>query len=355
MKGKARFVIVGSGWRASYYLRIAKNLPDFFEVAAVLCRRAEKAEALSKEWGIYATSSVSECIDMKPDFVVVAVSKNSGNQVALEWLDRGFFVLAETPAALNLEAIEKLKKLSPEKKSRLIVAEQYRLYPENTAIIRLLESDLLGPVSALNISLAHEYHAASLMRALMKIPAGMKFFVRAKSYEFPTVETLSRYESFKDGRIANKKRTVASFEFQNGKVAFYDFDSEQYRSPIRKNSLKIQGLRGEIIDRKVYYLDEKNEGKESEIVIERRKVHRKTENPNFKEFDEIKKITFEEKNLYEAPFGLCGLSQDETAIALLMQKTYDYSLARDFCKHPYPLEEAIQDAYMAIMMQSGQL
>lgn len=251
----------------------------------------------------------------------MAVTKTSMTDVALEWLDRGFFVLAETPAALNLETIEKLKNLG-EKGKRLVIAEQYRLYPENSAILSVLEKGLIGEPTTLNISLAHEYHGASLIRAFLKIPVDMKFFVRAKTYEFPTTETLTRYEHFTDGRIANKKRTVATFEFENGKVAFYDFDSEQYRSPIRKNTLKIQGVRGEIIDHKVYYLDEKNEGKEDEIA--------------FVPTELTQKAT--EKNL----------SQDETAIATMMQKMYAYTQGDG--ANPYPLEEAILDSYMAIIM-----
>lgn len=321
MQKKARFVIIGSGWRASFYVRIAKVFPEQFELLYLLCRTAEKAEKLAKELDIPTTTKIQDCIDAKPDFVVVAVTKSSMTDVALEWLNRGFFVLAETPAALNLEAIEKLKNLG-EKGKRLVIAEQYRLYPENSAILSVLEKGLIGEPTTLNISLAHEYHGASLIRAFLKIPVDMKFFVRAKTYEFPTTETLTRYEHFTDGRIANKKRTVATFEFENGKVAFYDFDSEQYRSPIRKNTLKIQGVRGEIIDHKVYYLDEKNEGKEEEITFATTGLAQKAT----------------EKNL----------SQDETAIATMMQKMYAYTQGDG--ANPYPLEEAILDSYMAIMM-----
>ena len=318
---KARFVIIGSGWRAAFYVRIAKAFSEQFELLYMLCRTAEKAEKLAKELDIPTTTNIQDCIDAKPDFVVVAVTKTSMTDVALEWLDRGFFVLAETPAALNLETLEKLKNLG-EKGKRLVIAEQYRLYPENTAILSVLEKGLIGEATALNISLAHEYHAASLIRAFLKIPVDMKFSVRAKTYEFPTTETLTRYEHFTDGRTADKKRTVATFEFENGKAAFYDFDSEQYRSPIRKNTLKIQGVRGEIIDHKVYYLDEKNEGREAEISFEETGLTQKAR----------------EKNL----------SQDETAITAMMQKMYDWTQGKG--ENPYPLEEAIQDSYMAIMM-----
>ena len=42
------------------------------------------------------------------------------------------------------------------------------------------------------------------------------------------------------------------------------------------------------------------------------------------------------------------LSQDETAIATLMQKMSAYTQGTGAT--PYPLEEAIQDSYMAIQM-----
>ena len=43
-----------------------------------------------------------------------------------------------------------------------------------------------------------------------------------------------------------------------------------------------------------------------------------------------------------------NLSQDETAIATMMQKMHAYTQGDG--ANPYPLEEAIQDSYMAIMM-----
>ena len=110
MKDRYRFIIVGSGWRSLYYVRIAKALPQVFELCAMLCRTEEKAAKMASENGILTTTSVSECMDYKPDFVVVVVvNKASIADVVLQWLEKGFCVLSETPAALDTETLVRLR------------------------------------------------------------------------------------------------------------------------------------------------------------------------------------------------------------------------------------------------------
>ena len=348
MKDRYRFIIVGSGWRSLYYVRIAKALPQVFELCAMLCRTEEKAAKMASENGIHTTTSVSECMDYKPDFVVVVVNKASIADVALQWLQKGFCVLSETPAALDTDTLVRLRE-AEKRGAKLVVCEQYRRYPSLSALLKVAKSGILGEPGCLNLSVAHEYHGASLMRAFLNIEGFENFSVSAKTYEFPTTETLTRYDSFKDGRVASKKRTVATFEFESGKVAIYDFDSEQYRSPIRKNTIRLQGVRGEIIDDKVYYLNDRNDGVVSPITVKQRMVHTDSTNPNLSSFIEIEDIVFEDKSIYRPPFGLCGLSEDETAIATMLEKTALYS--RGLGDTPYKLDEAIFDAYMAIMLQ----
>lgn len=345
--GKYKFIIVGSGWRSLYYVRIAKSLPEEFELCAMYCRSQEKADLMSEKYGIHTTTSIEECIDYNPDFVVVVVNKGSIADVSIEWMNRGFTVLCETPASLDMEMLNRLWSLHKEGK-KLVVAEQYTRYPEFSTLLKVLDRGMLGDRSCLNISLAHEYHGASLMRALLDVDIATTFKVKAKTYEFPTTETLTRYDSFKDGRIANKKRTVATFEFSDGKVALYDFDSEQYRSPIRKNTVKLQGVRGELIDNKIYYLDADNNGKASCIEIKTREVETESDNPNLHIINEVTEIVCDKEVVYGPVFGLCGLAQDETAIATLMRDTALYS--RGEMGEPYPLKDALQDAYMAILL-----
>lgn len=347
---KMKFIIIGSGWRSLYYVRIAKALPDIFELCAMYCRTEEKAQKIAKEHHIHTTTSIEECIGYKPDFVVVAVNKTSIAEISMEWMRRGFTVLCETPAALDAETLNKLWDMH-NRGYKLVVAEQYTRYPEHSALLKVIDRNIIGEPDCLNISLAHEYHGASLMRAMLKVSADTGFTVTAKTYTFPTTETLTRYDSYKDGRIADKKRCVASFEFADGKVALYDFDSEQYRSPIRKNTLKLQGSRGEIVDRTVYYLDEKNEPVISEIRLEKRLVETKYDNPNLRYIEEVTNVHFEDDRVYTPEFGLCGLAQDETAIASLMKRTAAYSKGN--AAEPYPLKDALQDAYMAILLREA--
>ena len=352
--GKYHFIIIGSGWRSLYYVRIAKAMPDILRLDAMYCRTQEKADKMAEEFGIHTTTSIEECVGYKPDFAVVAVNKTSICDVSIEWMDRGITVLSETPAALDMESLKKLYRyhMSDDKTDKKqVVAEQYREYPYNKARINLVNSGVLGDISCLNISIAHEYHGFSLIRAYLGIKPDENYTVSGKIYEFPTTQTLTRYDKFTDGRIAPKKRCVAVFEFESGKVAWYDFDSEQYRSPIRKNMIKVQGVRGELINNELYYLDENNVGRKETIVTDINKVMTGNGNPNLAQVNEIKKIAFGDKILYEPVWGLRGLSEDETAIATLMCKTAEYS--RGQALPPYSLENALADAYASILLDEA--
>ena len=55
--------------------------------------------------------------------------------------------------------------------------------------------------------------------------------------------------------------------------------------------------------------------------------------------------------MYTLEFGLCGLAQDETSVVSLMRRTAAYS--RGDTTEPYPLKDALQDAYMAILLQKA--
>ena len=125
---KIRYIIVGSGWRSQFYVRIAKAMPERFEAAAMLCRTEEKARLMHEQTGVYTTISEAECQQLKPDFIVVAVDKASIFKVSRHWLDKGWPVLCETPAGLNIENLEDAWQLHCYG-TRFQVAEQYYLYP----------------------------------------------------------------------------------------------------------------------------------------------------------------------------------------------------------------------------------
>ena len=155
--GKYHFIIIGSGWRSLYYVRIAKAMPDILRLDAMYCRIQEKADKMAEEFSIHTTTSIEECVGYKPDFAVVAVNKTSICDVSIEWMDRGITVLSETPAALDMDSLKKLYRyhMSDDKTDKKqVVAEQYREYPYNKARINLVNSGVLGDISCLNISSA---------------------------------------------------------------------------------------------------------------------------------------------------------------------------------------------------------
>ncbi|MGN0706396.1 MAG: Gfo/Idh/MocA family protein [Faecalibacterium sp.] len=317
---KLRYLIVGSGWRSLFYVRIAQALPEHFEVCAMLCRTPEKA-ARMRPYGIRTSCSAEECAAMKPDFIVVAASKASLADISREWLARGFAVLCETPAALDVDTLRALWALH-QQGARLQIAEQYWRYPSLAAQLAAVQSGMLGTPAFARLSVAHGYHAASLSRLFLN--AGQQSVtITGRAWPVKIIETDSRWGKIEHGPLAEKILQRHTLEFSGGGAAFLDFCNVQYHSFLRSTHINIQGERGELDGQTVRYLDAAG--------------------------DPVC-ATLKQLGFAKTPFAGSGLSEDETAIACLLDGMGQYLAAG---QEVYPLADALQDAYLSLLMEQA--
>ena len=336
------FVIVGSGWRAMFYVRVALRYPQCFKLRYLLCRTEEKAERIRREYGIPVTTEERVCEDARPDFVVVAVDRTSKFAVTKQWLEKGYPVLSETPAAETVEELEELWALR-QNGARLQIAEQYIRYPLIAAGLQAVEGGLLGDPYAVELSLAHDYHAASLIRHMLHCGPDRRPFpalkLWGKAYEFPVEETGSRYGGVTDDSVKQRKRARVTLEFDNGKAAFYDFDSVQYHSTIRARHINVRGQRGEWNDTVLRYVDAAHRPVREEL--------RAWLDPSYKMLQtrqllELSRVWNPEVHMEDF--------QDEYAIATLL---LDMGALLDHGREGYPLSEALEDAYTWLLMDKA--
>lgn len=333
---KIRYAVAGSGWRSLFYWRIAQALPERFELTALYCRTEEKAARMRREYGLPATAREADLAAGKPDFIVSAVSKENMFQTVRLWLERGFPVLSETPAALSEEDLTALWQMQ-QAGARVQVAEQYRFYPYYTAVLRLMDSGLLGqPVSAY-LSAIHDYHAAGMLRGLLGL-GREEFRLTGNTFLVPVTATGTRNEILTSGQVVRKEQRHVLFEYESGRTAVYDFLSDQYHSTIRPRTLRLRGTRGELDGREVCWLNEENLAVNSALELR--------EDPAT---GEVLEICLQGRNLYTPPFGRCGLPEDETAIARMLAGMKRYI---ETGEEIYPLADALEDAYTALLMAS---
>lgn len=332
------FVIVGSGWRAMFYVRIALRYPQWFKLCYLLCRTGEKAERIRREYGIPVTTDEGACEAAHPDFVVVAVDKARQFAVTKQWLDKGFAVLCETPAGQREEELAALWALH-QKGAKVQVAEQYIRYPLMAAGLRSVERGALGEPYAVELSLAHDYHGASLMRHMLRCDKGPfpAMRLRGESYTFPVEETDSRYGPVTDGSVKERRRVRMTLEFDNGKVGFYDFDGVQYHSFIRARHINLRGQRGEWNDTVVRYVDASHRPLREELRPWLDPAYAALHTP---ELLELSRVWHPEVHMENW--------QDEYAIATMMLDMGDFL---DQGREVYPLAQALEDAYTWILME----
>jgi predicted dehydrogenase len=336
---KVVYGIIGSGWRAEFFLRIARELPDRFEVCGLVTRSEESGARLEKLFGIKTYRTAEELLRYsRPAFVVVSVSGSAAPVVITQLALRGIPVLTETPPAPDLDGLIELNKLTSQG-AKIQVAEQYHLQPMQAARIAVVQSGKLGKVCHARVSFSHGYHAVSMIRRFLGVQ-----FENAKingfSYSAPFAAGPGRNGFDEQETMLSGKQEVAFLDF-GGKTAVYDFAQDQHRSFVRAQRILIQGSRGEINNSEVRYI------KDYKTAIEYELVEKNTGlNGNIEGYF-VKGVLAGEEWAYINPFAPAKFSDDEIAIASCLKKMDDYIKGGpEF----YSLAEASQDHYLGMMI-----
>jgi predicted dehydrogenase len=339
---KPSFAIVGGGWRAAYFLRIARALPERFQVSGVVVRDPVRAQRIEAAWGLTVHPSVQALLRAgRPDFLVVAVSRTSAPVLLAEAAAASMPVLTETPPGPDLAALLDVWKLVAGG-AVIQVAEQYPLHPWHAARIALVRSGRLGEISHAQVSVAHDYHGMSLLRLLLGVgfaPAR----IAARSFTAPLTAGPTRQGPPDRQEIVASIQVIAQLEF-GAKLGIHDFASGQYRSWIRSPYLLVRGERGEIRDAEVRYLQDFR----TPVMLELRRID--TGLSGGPEPYRHLGILAGDEWLHRNPFPEASLSDDEIAGATLLHKMAEHVAGGPA---PYPFAEAAQDQYLALCIEEA--
>ncbi|WP_438445352.1 Gfo/Idh/MocA family protein [Gorillibacterium sp. sgz5001074] len=343
MSAATAFAIIGGGFRAEFFVRIAQAMPRRFHLCGVVLRDEEKGRAFEEKWGVPAYRTLAELLDrQRPAFVIVSVSRPASPGFLQELADRGIPALAETPPAPDLPGLLALHELT-RAGARIQVAEQYQYQPQHAAQIALAHSGKLGRITQCCVSKSHGYHGISLMRKLLG--AGFENArIRAARFHHPMVNGPGRSGPPAEDKLITVERDLAWLEFDGGQLGIFDFEKDQHRSWIRSNHVNVRGERGEIYDNRISWLEDHA----TPVHLELMRIN-KGEDGNMEGFH-LQGILAGDKWVYRNPAVPARLSDDEIAVAVCMMKMADYAAGGpEF----YGLPEASQDHYFYMLMEQA--
>lgn len=336
---KIRFAVAGTGWRSLFYVRIAKWLPELFELTGVLCRTKERARKYAGEHGVKTFTTMEALLETGPEFVVSCVSKTAMTEVVMDLLMRGVPALSETPYAVDVAVLQQLWGVQRATGTLLDVAEQYFLYPTHQARSAVIARGVLGDVTSCWLSMMHDYHGVSMLRQYLGEEAG-EVIITARKTKTPIVKTGDRSGYLTDGEMGEEIRTFAQFDFADGRLGVYDFAGTQYHSAIRSNHVRILGTRGEIMDNTVRYLTPDHRPVQEELIIHRDMIT-----------GTISSIDFAGECVFRNPFPTdVPMNEDEIAVAQTLMRMA--GAVRGGERH-YPLAHGMTDSLFAILMHEA--
>ncbi len=332
---QTQFAVIGSGWRAEFFLRVARLCPEEFAVCGVVTRNAEKAARITAAFVVPCFAGVDELLAAaNPEFAVVSVSKPAAMGVSLDLLRRGVPVLAETPPADSTAQLLEFHRQMPAG-AKYQVAEQYFLRPDHLARLAFAATGKLGEIVQARISLTNNYHAISLMRKYLGVgfaPAT----ITATRFTVPGIPGFSRTGPLESEQITQPAQTLAVLDF-GGKQGIYDYEDGQHRSWIRSQQVLIKGVRGEIDNLSIRYLLDHRTPMEAALT---RKNLGEVENL---EGCGLKGYLADGAWYYRNPFPDSRMTDDEIAVAECMRRMAEHAHGGpEF----YGFDEAAQDYYL---------
>lgn len=336
------FAIIGSAWRAEFFLRVAQALPERFEVVGVTSRNPERRAALKQRFGVEVYDDPQALLSRtSPLFVVTSVPRTVSPQVIQQAANGNVPVLAETPPAGTVEAMTDLYALT-KRGARIQVAEQYPLQPLHAARLAFAASGKIGTPTYAHVSVAHGYHGIALIRKFLSVGFASPT-ITARRFASPIVEGPNQNGPPSEEKIVTVSQDLVTFDWGDN-LALFDFVGAQYFSYIRSQRLTVRGERGEITDRAASYLT----GPRTPVHV-RFERHEAGPNGNL-EGHHLKGIQAGESWVYENPLAPARLSDDEIAVGTTLLKMAHYVRTGESF---YSLAEACQDTYLDLLAQQA--
>ncbi|GAA1640685.1 hypothetical protein GCM10009733_042200 [Nonomuraea maheshkhaliensis] len=327
------FGVIGSGRRTRFFLRLAKAMPDRLRVAGVVTRSTDRGAAITAEWGVPAFGSIDELLGHeRPGYLAAAVTWDAMPGAGFEVAARRLALLAETPPAPDLAGLRSL--WADVGGSGLVqVAEQYLLMPGHAARLGIVRDGVIGEPTSVHVSSTHLYHAVSMIRGLLGV-AVEPAEVRAGAFEAPLADPLGP-GGWRGGATPRPATTTIATIGFGGRMGLYDFTDNQWWNPLLSRRIVVRGSTGELADDRVIRLADPL------TPVESRLLRRDTGVDLDLEARDLRHISFDGRVVYRNPFAGAGLSDDDIAVADLLERTGAW--ARQEGPAPYPLAEACQD------------
>ena len=342
------FGIIGGGWRAEFFLRIARELPERFRVAGMLVRDAGKAARLEEAFGVPTHRTLDELMRTRGmAFVIVSVPWPVSPVMLRELAERGMPALGETPPAPDLPGLIALWEFAQGLGARIQVAEQYPFQPLHAARLAIARSGKLGRISQAQVSACHGYHGTCLIRSFL----GIEFeeaTIRAHEFVMPIVESRGREGHGEVERVVDSKQVIAELDFasvyRGDRFGIFDFTGDQYFSYIRSHRVLVRGERGEIKDGEVRYLQDFR----TPVELALRRVN--TGEAGNLEGYHLKGYLAGAEWIYTNPYAPGRLTDDEIAIAACLDKMAVHAAGGPGY---YGLAEASQDHYLGMLINQA--
>jgi predicted dehydrogenase len=326
------FVVVGSGWRAGMFWRLAEAVPGLRCLGAVV--------RTPRDLPVPTFASLA---DVRPDFVVTTVPWAASPGVIAEAAGRGVPVLAETPPAPDAEGLVGLWEAYG--KSGLVqVAEQYLLLPAQAARLEAVRQGLIGEPSQVQVSSTHMYHAVAIIRGFLGQGPG-PVTVRASRTTAPLVDPLTRDGWTDDPEPKPATTTIATLDFGDGRSGLYDFTDNQWHNQLRFRRIVVRGTHGELRDDEVVRMAGPR------TIVRTPIVRRQTGYDLDLDAFDTDHITFGERVLFRNPFPGRRFSDEEIAIATLLGQMAAW--VRGEGPEPYPLAEGAHDHLVALAIEEA--
>lgn len=336
--------IVGTGWRAEFFARIAAALPGEFQLAGVTARSRESAERAASRWRTVAYASPAGLVrSVRPDVTIVCVPWEDNPHVIETVVDAGGHVLAETPPAPGLPGLHRLWERVGSR-NRVQVAEQYLSLPGHAARLAAVTRGVIGDVSSVEVSSTHGYHAISLMRGYLRHTGAGPVTVHAQQFEGTLVDPLSRAGWSEDLTPKPAQTILATVDFGDG-FGLYDFTDNQWHNQLRFRRILIRGSHGEIQDDDVVRL-----AGPRQIVRSEFRRYQLGYDLNLDGYD-TQHISLNGEVVYTNPFVGCRFMDEEIAMAALLRQTVAW--VRQEAAAPYPLARACQDHAVALAIDES--